>query len=139
MRYFPDYSPYAYGHASHRGVVHVGWLDNIHPYPKGMVDVRLIGKMKSLARTPWNFIGASTSVNCALNRPGLLKQSCPTGASTRTVLAGNGPANAQVMVKLECLAKGLYSLPPVLIVHYIEAHGYLPPAEFLRAVDHTLS
>jgi hypothetical protein len=24
---------------------------------------------------------------------------------------------------------------PVLIVHYIEEHGYLPPAEFLKAVE----
>ena len=24
---------------------------------------------------------------------------------------------------------------PVLIVHYVEAHGYLPPTEFLNAVE----
>jgi hypothetical protein len=24
---------------------------------------------------------------------------------------------------------------PVLIVHYIEEHGYLPPADFLKAIE----
>jgi hypothetical protein len=24
---------------------------------------------------------------------------------------------------------------PVLIVHYIEAHGYLPPTEFMKALE----
>lgn len=48
MAYFPDLSPYAYGHAAHPGVVHVGWLDNVHPFPHGAVDDRLIERMKRL-------------------------------------------------------------------------------------------
>jgi hypothetical protein len=52
MAYFSDLSPYAYGHDSHPGVVHVGWLDGIHPYPQGIVDARLVEKIKVLASRP---------------------------------------------------------------------------------------
>jgi hypothetical protein len=31
--------------------------------------------------------------------------------------------------------KGLIFAAPILITHYIEEHGYLPPAEFLKAVE----
>jgi hypothetical protein len=75
MTYFPDLSLYAYGHDSHTGVVHLGWLDSIHPYPKGAVDARLIEKVKFLASS----IAACTAANCALNRRILFKHCCPTG------------------------------------------------------------
>jgi len=29
---------------------------------------------------------------------------------------------------------GLVYVAPVLIVHYVQVHSYLPPAEFIRAV-----
>jgi hypothetical protein len=52
MTNFPDLSPYAYGRHSHPGVVHVGWLDGIHPYSKGTVSPALIDKMRLLATKP---------------------------------------------------------------------------------------
>src|SRR6478672_248210 len=52
VAYFPDLAPYAYGHRVHPGVVHVGWLDGVHPFPEGAVDRHLIEKMKSLAAKP---------------------------------------------------------------------------------------
>jgi hypothetical protein len=52
MTYFPDLSPYAYGHRSHPGVVHVGWLDGTHPYSQGTVAPVLIEKMRLLATKP---------------------------------------------------------------------------------------
>lgn len=30
---------------------------------------------------------------------------------------------------------GITYAAPVLIVHYIKDHGYLPPAQFLEAID----
>ncbi len=61
MAYFPDLSSYAYGIRSdpnnyrewqHRDVVHVGWLDGVHDYPKGEVAPHLIAKLKKLAQHP---------------------------------------------------------------------------------------
>ena len=51
MAYFPDFAPYAYGRAQ-PGVVHVGWLDDEHAFPKGPINRRLVEKMKSLAAKP---------------------------------------------------------------------------------------
>ncbi len=33
--------------------------------------------------------------------------------------------------------EGVTFAAPVLIVHYIEEHGYLPPAQFLDAIEKT--
>jgi hypothetical protein len=52
MAYFLDLSPYAYGHDQHLGVVQVGWLDGIHPFPKGHVAPDLVEKMRLLAAKP---------------------------------------------------------------------------------------
>lgn len=139
MTYFPDYSPYAYGHGSHPGVVHVGWLDNIHPYPKGTVDARLIGKMKSLARNPVElYRGKHICELCAEPR-GLVKtippNRCIDPNGSWWQWASQRWSNGEIRVSGE----GVVFAAPVLIVHYIEAHGYLPPAEFLRAVEHALS
>jgi hypothetical protein len=66
MTYFSDLSPYAYGRYSHPGVVHVGWLDAIHPYSQGTVDARLIEKIKLLASKPVElYRGMHTCELCA--------------------------------------------------------------------------
>ena len=44
MTYFPDLSPYRYGHGSHPSVVHVGWLDGVHDFTRETVDKGLIEK-----------------------------------------------------------------------------------------------
>ena len=44
-------------------------------------------------------------------------------------------SNGEIRVSGE----GIVFAAPVLIVHYIEAHSYLPPAQFLKAIDDALS
>jgi len=43
-------------------------------------------------------------------------------------------SNGEIRVSGE----GIVFAAPVLIVHYIEAHSYLPPAQFLKAVDNAM-
>jgi hypothetical protein len=140
MTYFSDYSPYAYGHKSQPGVVHVGWLDNVHPYPKGSVDARLIEKMKLLASNPVELYRGKHICELCAEPPDLVKTTRPN----RVVLdpncswalwVGQRSSNGEIRVSDE----GLVFAAPVLIVHYIEAHSYLPPAQFLRAVDDALA
>jgi hypothetical protein len=136
MTYFPDHSPYAYGHGIHPGVVHVGWLDDIHPYPKGTVDPRLIGKLKLLASKPVQlYRGKHICELCAAPRD-LVKTTLPK----RVVLDPNcswarwvheRASNGEIRVS----GDGIVFAAPVLIVHYIEAHNYMPPTQFLKAVD----
>jgi hypothetical protein len=136
MTYFSDYSPYAYGRESHPCVVHVGWLDNAHPYPQGTVDARLIGKMKLLASNPVELYRGKHICELCAEPPDLVKTRLPD----RVVLDPNcswarwisqRSSNGEIRVS----AEGIVFAAPVLIVHYIEAHGYLPPAQFLKAID----
>jgi hypothetical protein len=79
MTYFSDHSPYAYGHGSHPGVVHVGWLDNFHPYAKGTVDARLIEKMKLLASNPVELYRGKHICELCVEPPNLVKTRLPNG------------------------------------------------------------
>lgn len=114
VTYFPDLSPYAYGRHSHPGVVHVGWLDDTHTYPQGPVAPVLVEKMRRLATKP-----------VELYRGKHVCELCP-----ETNCSSNG--------EIRLFLGGITFAAPVLIVHYIEEHRYLPPPEFLRAVEEAL-
>jgi hypothetical protein len=140
MTYFPDYSSYAYGHGSHPGVIHVGWLDNIHPYAKGTVDARLIEKMKSLASKPVELYRGKHICELCSEPPDVVKTTLPNGIVFDPNRSGarwveQRSSNGEIRVSHE----GIIFAAPVLIVHYIEAHNYLPPTQFLKAVEEALS
>ncbi len=136
MTYYPDLSPYAYGHRAHPGVVHVGWLDNVHPFPHGTVEVRLIERMKLLAAKPVErYMGEHTWELC-VEPPDLVQTNLPN----RTVIdpncswaqwVGKRSSNGEIRVS----RGGVMFAAPVLVVHYIEEHGYLPPSDFLKAIE----
>jgi hypothetical protein len=44
-------------------------------------------------------------------------------------------SNGEIRVSREGI---IFAAAPVLIVHSIKAHNYLPPAKFLKAVEETL-
>ena len=121
MAYFPDLAPYEYARRSHPGVFHVGWLDDKHPFPRGPVAPHLIERLKVLATKPVELCrGFHVCELCA--EPVLSKATPPTNR-------GNG--------EIRVSRAGMTFAAPVLIVHYIEQHNYLPPAQFLSAVDET--
>ena len=118
----------------------MGWLDNIHPYRKGTVDARLVEKIKLLASNPVELYGGIHICELCAEPPDLVKTTLPN----RVVLdpncswvrwVGQRSSNGEIRVSGE----GIVFAAPVLIVHYIEAHGYLPPAQFLKAVDEALN
>lgn len=137
MAYFADLSPYSYSHQSQRGVVHVGWLDGVHPFPTGTVEVQLIEKVKVLAQKPVELYRGYHYCEVCVEPPGLIKAFPPhnkyivdpdcSWARWWHERSGNG----EIRVALD----GVIYAAPVLIVHYIEEHGYLPPAQFLRAIE----
>lgn len=138
MSYFPDLYPYAYGYGSHPGVVHVGWLDNNHPFSTGEVSVRLIEKMKCLASRPVELYRGKHRCELCVEPPDLIKAYLPNGividpkcswAQWSDARSSNGEIRAS--------RGGAIFAAPVLIVHYIQAHRYLPPDQFLRAIEET--
>lgn len=139
MAYFPDLSPYAYGRSAHPGVVHVGWLDNIHPFLHGTVEARLIERMKLLAAKPVELYRGVHTCELCVEPPGLVKATL----TNRVVIDPNcswaqwvhqRSSNGEIRVS----RGGVTFAAPVLIVHYIEEHGYLPPADFLKAVEESV-
>lgn len=137
MSYFPDLSPYAYGHGSHPGVLHVGWLDDKHPFATGEVDVQLIDKLKCLALNPVELYRGLHICELCVEPPGIIKSflpNLPNGIDPKCAwaqwIAGRA-SNGEIRIS----RAGIMYAAPVLIVHNIEAHRYLPPDEFLQAVQ----
>jgi hypothetical protein len=135
MTYIPDLSLYAYGHDSHTGVVHVGWLDSIHLYLKGAVDARLIEKMKFLASNPVELYRGVHICELCVEPPDLVQTLLPNRMIDPNCSwmqwARQRSSNGEIRVSGE----GLVFAAPLLIVHYIETHSYLPPSQFLKAVE----
>jgi hypothetical protein len=136
MTYFPDLSPYAYGHHAHPGVVHVGWLDNVHPFPLGTVETSLMERMRRIATKPVELYRGRHCCELCMEPPDLVK----TNLANRVVIdpncswalwVGQRSGNGEIRVS----RGGVTFAAPVLIVHYIEEHGYLPPPDFLKAVE----
>jgi hypothetical protein len=136
MAYFPGLSPYAYGHSAHPGVVQVGWLDGTHAFPKGSVESRMIEKMKLLAEKPVELYRGKHVCELCVEPPDLQKTAMPS----RVVLdpdcswakwVDQRSSNGEVRVA----RGGVTFAAPVLIVHYIEEHCYLPPTQFLQAIE----
>jgi hypothetical protein len=136
MAYFPDLFPYAYGHRSQPGVVHVGWLDNIHPYLHGDVDPRLIQKMRLLASKPVELYRGMHVCELCAEPPGLAKTKTQNGVvidpnCSWARWVGERSSNGEIRVS----RGGIIFAAPVLIIHNIEVHRYLPPSLFLEAVE----
>jgi len=136
MAYFPDLSPYAYGHGSHPGVVHVGWLGHGHPYATGIVDLHLIEKMKRLATKPVELYRGKHFCELCIEPPNLVKTYLPNGIVLDPQCSWmhwyeQHSSNGEIRVS----RGGATFAAPVLVVHYIEAHHYLPPEVFLKAIE----
>ena len=136
MAYFPDLSSYAYGHGSHPGVVHVSWLDNVHPYPKGDVDAGLIEELKLLASKPVELYRGKHICELCIEPTDIVKTYMPNGIIIDLTVSwarwiGERSSNGEIRVSRE----GITFAAPVLIIHNIEVYHYLPPSQFLQAVE----
>jgi hypothetical protein len=94
-------------------LVGVGWLERGREYPVGEVESEVYAKLEELFVDPWQpFVAAGVHPLRPLpNRPEQM------GASNLFV-----PGVERVYIA------------PELILHYMNAHRYLPPDEFCRAV-----
>ena len=109
--YYDDLTPYEYGRPG-INKVNIGWLDIGKDYPKGEVSKELIEKIK-LAPTQERYKGFHLCPFCDKNK------GRPASCTSNQQVEGNGK---------------IYVFPQ-LLAHYIESHQYLPPKEFLDAVD----
>ncbi len=128
MTQFEDLSPYRYGGSVEPGVIHVGWLGRGHEYSRGSVPSHLVSKMKELAEKPCElYRGYHVCDICERPRDFVGEQSSLEREKWEAGRRGRG--------EIRISSAGVTYAAPVLITHYIEVHGYLPPAEFLRALE----
>lgn len=105
-----------------RKLLNIGWLDNRNPFHKGKIDEFFLDKLfniclKRIKRTrgyhPCPFCKSGFGLKAERNG--------------QTIILGS----AEIRVK--GLNGKIYAAPN-LIYHYVEAHNYSPPEEFINAV-----
>jgi len=124
LAYFPDLSPCTYFGQWAVLPKAVGWLAPEHPFDVGEVDTAFIEKLLELLRDPWQpvvFAGRHACRHCRFS-------------GGPSVVQGLGREVAVGVANLLVPGKGSAYVAPSLIAHYIDAHGYRPPDEFVQAV-----
>ena len=148
MTYFPDLAPYVYptpirpehdhGHAPTDGsrLVHVGWLDGKHAFERATSDPAFVDALRMLCvhRADHATRGCHA---CNL-------RACPAGdrrgPSAQRQLGvpiehdGRRRFLGSAELRLRSPTLALTYAAPNLVVHYVEAHRYRPPADFVAAV-----
>jgi hypothetical protein len=93
-------------------LVAVGWLDSGHDFPSGPVDLEFFERLEMFTRRPWRPIVWLGGHECNLCQH-------------------QGPiSSADLFIPYD----GRIFAAPDGIVHYISAHWYRPPDEFIEAV-----
>jgi hypothetical protein len=130
--YFPDLTPYEYDRRERRAnVLNVGWLAEGHPFSTGAADGRLVAALQQLVASPTNlYRGWHFCEFC----PSPMKMS-PGGIPVLDLLPGT-TGNGEIRVTA---TNRITYVAPVLILHYVVAHGYLPPQEFVEAAINATS
>lgn len=123
--YYPDLSPYEYSEGP-RGLVNVGWLgSDRNGYAKGVVPRDVRDSLVRLAMEPVNVMrGLHHCELCDAESPVIV--TVPDESGDAAAYLGSGEIHVSSTTQA-------YSAP-TLVVHYIDAHDYLPPQEFLDAV-----
>jgi hypothetical protein len=128
MSHFPDLSPYTYLPETVPPSVTartVGWLSPWRRWPRGAAPGPFTEALGDLVRDE------PRARTRGAHRCGRCRASGPTGLPVeiggRRVLLGS----AEVRV---IAASGDWLIAPDLVYHYVTAHRYLPPEEFIEAV-----
>ncbi|MEV6525807.1 hypothetical protein AB0M43_28070 [Longispora sp. NPDC051575] len=106
----------------------VGWLEPEHRFPTGPVDPAFVSLLGWLV-THRQVVGTRGAHSCRL--PGCAPEQRPAG--TRVLIDGASVLLGRAEVRVGA-TEGTGYAAPTLIHHYVTAHGYQPPAEFVAAV-----
>lgn len=119
--YFPDLAPCSYNIPEPKGFS-VGWLDKAHGYPRGPVPPGFVERLIEICGRPVvRHRGFHVCEFCDFE---------PDPTFARQKAAG---ALSSAVIRVVGRHGGVYH-SPAMFRHYVEAHGYQPPREFLEAV-----
>jgi len=105
-------------------VLTVGWLEPPHHYQTGPLAPHLLEKLKLLVTHEVNVMRGSHQ--CPICR----KDWMHIDVAGCRYLLGHG----EIWIPDGANPSLVYAAP-TLVVHYVEAHSYLPPAAFLESLD----
>jgi len=129
MAYFEDLTPYIYGGAEEsNSILNIGWLSDKFDFPTGKLSRGIFSKIDTLIKEPTNLYRGSH--HCEF---------CPQpihekveGQFLSKIVRDCHSGNGEIRVQGD---NGITYVAPTLIAHYIEAHQYLPPREFINAIS----
>jgi hypothetical protein len=127
--HIPDLTPYSsHGSEDESRLISVGWLDPEHDFNTGEVGHELVRKLADLLVNPWQ-----PAIVMGFHQCGFCRLSGgPTSFRIRNL--ASGPEVSMGLANLWLPANGFLYVAPSLILHYMDSHGYSPPAEFQEAV-----
>jgi hypothetical protein len=129
--YFQDLTPYEYSKWGSPGL-NVGWLDAAHPFPTGDVPSGFIERLSHLLRSPVaQARGFHVCEFCDVGTVPEPRDQAAINAHYQRLMAAGVLSSAEIRV---VASDGRVYAAPMLICHYVEAHGYRPPDEFVDAV-----
>jgi hypothetical protein len=109
MAHYPDLSPYMYGE-SESATVNIGWLNSASDYRRGDTASAFLKRLKLFCHNPPGRYGTQGFHACEF--------------------CGRFLGGSEIRI----IASDKVYAAPVLVFHYVEAHKYHPPQEFIDAV-----
>jgi hypothetical protein len=128
VTHIPDLAPYDYHPGAPAGLA-VGWLDSRHPFTTGAFPEDARPRLKELSDHP-----------VRLMRGYHYCQFCEADSGPRRLwgdairlheLSDVAHGNGEIWITGP---DGANYAAPVLVIHYIDEHGYLPPSSFIEAI-----
>jgi hypothetical protein len=127
--YFEDLSAYSYYlNSPLRNVFNVGWLDASHAFPTGTVPSSTLTRLRALISD------AHATVDVHVNR---IRGIHPCNLCGRDILFADNQGRARYLGMSEVWLPGdqVWYAAPSLALHYIEEHRYVPPCEYVAAIE----
>lgn len=124
MSSFEDLSPWSFAGVTSDVLKAVGWLEKERPYLKGEVTDRFFDALLQLLVQPWQPAVAAGRHACSFCRF--------SGGPAQIVFKGTTVTVGASTVYVP--GDGVIYVAPSLVAHYVDAHDYQPPREFVDAV-----
>jgi hypothetical protein len=121
MSYYADLSEYVYSKENLQpNTLNIGWLDNEHTYFMGEVSEDFVDQLFQICSSP---MSKSRGWH-----------PCPFCKEYPVKVQRNGNILALGAAEIKVTGKCFTYISPDLIYHYVVAHKYCPPKEFVNAV-----
>jgi hypothetical protein len=128
--HFEDLSPYCYFLKSGlHNVLNVGWLDASHSFNIGAASPSFVSTLRAIVAE------LHPDVDVHVNRMRGIHPCNLCGEENLPLIDYRGRKYNLGMSEIWIPGDGLWYAAPSMVLHYIEAHDYLPPNEFIAAVE----